>query len=314
MRQARRHHYISQFYLRNFVAARAAPQVFVVDLPTQKSFTTSTENVALENDFHTISIEGQEPDAVEKALAKFEGEVAPALTRIIDSASLENREDAGLVLYFATLLLVKAPTGRSRIDDFVNELMSKIGEFDASDPKAWEAKIRRNIQEGVMSEDVDIGELRQLILGHAFTVGLSTEAHLALEFENARPLFEQFVATRRWNVYSATAGQFVTCDRPVVLMWSDPMKTEPIGLALPNTRVLFALSSRIAILGGFELEDAVIEVGAEEVAKINGQIILNANRQVYARDSTFEYALLHNSGAKRGNDLPNDELAKWKQQ
>ncbi len=102
-----------------------------------------------------------------------------------------------------------------------------------------------------------------------------------------KPLFHEFVLTRHWNVYRATAGQFVTCDRPVVLMWADPMKTDPVGLALRNTRLLFTLSSEIAICGGFELEDATIEVGAEDVAKINGHIILNANRQVYARDGTL---------------------------
>lgn len=90
MSEAHRHHYISQFYLRNFVADRSSPRLFVVDLPGRKTFTTSPSNVALENDFHTITTPGHEPDTVEKRLSKFESDVAPALARVIESASLGN--------------------------------------------------------------------------------------------------------------------------------------------------------------------------------------------------------------------------------
>lgn len=195
-------------------------------------------------------------------------------------------------------------------DEFANKLMQMIGKRQASDPRAWEETIRRRIEEGSLPADTDVEELRQQILGDDYTIGLSTEAHLDAEFANAEPLSREYIFTRRWNIYRATAGQFVTCDRPVVLMWADPMKTDPIGLAVRNTRVLFALSSEIAICGGFELEDATIEVGAEDVARINGQIILNANRQVYARDSSFEYLLQHNPRVKLGSELADDELAK----
>lgn len=312
MPEARRHHFISQFYLKNFAADRRRARLFVVDLPGQKTFTASPSNVALENDFHTITTPGQETDAVEKQLSKFEAAVAPALARIIANGSLGGGEDAQLVLFFATLLLVKGPSTRSTINEFVNTLMSKIGKIEASDSKMWEGKIRRSIAEGTLPEDTDVEELRQLILSGSFTIGLSPEAHLKTEFENAQPLFERYVLTRRWNILKATSGQFVTCDRPVVLMWADPMKTDPVGLALTNTRILFALSSEIAICGGFELEDGTIEVGVEDVAKINGRIILNAGRQVYARDATFEYLLQHNPGIKQGSDLVDDEFTKMK--
>jgi hypothetical protein len=48
---------------------------------------------------------------------------------------------------------------------------------------------------------------------------------------------------------------------------------------------------------------------AEDVAKLNGHIILKAHRQVYARDDTFEYLLTHNNGVWRGSDLLKDDLA-----
>ncbi len=310
MSVSHRHHYISRFYLRNFVADKNSPKLFVADFPEHKTFTTSPDNVALENDFHTISISGQEPDAVEKRLAQFEADVAPALGRVISCASLANKADAALVLFFATLLLIKGPSNRNVVNDFANQIMQTMGKIQASDQEQFSAKIRRYIDEGTLPANTDIEEVRQYILSGSYTIGLSTEAHLDMEFKNATALFEEFVMNRHWNVLRAVEGQFITCDRPVVMMWSDPMRTDPVGLGRPNSRMLFALSSNIVLNGGFELEDGRIDINAEEVAKINGHIILNANRQVYGRDGEFSYDLRHNAGIKKGTNLLEDPVAR----
>ena len=309
MAEAHRHHYVSQFYLKNFVADRGKPQLFVVDLPTQSSFTTSTINVGLENDFHTISVPGQPADVVEKTIAQLEAQFAPALARVIEKASIQPEdEDSILVLFFLTMLLLKNPGMRSTKNDFIDDLMKRVSKMDAADPRVWAEKIRRSIDEGVLPKDTNADEMRRLILSDAFTFGLSVEAHLHMEFSNAVPLLP-YVTSRGWNVLKAKAGQFVTCDRPSVLTWSDPLETQPPGLRLRNTRLLLALSSEIAICGGFELANETFDVDEEEVAKVNGRLILNANRQVYARDDAFEYALRRNAGRKRGSDLQQDELA-----
>ena len=47
--------------------------------PTGHSFRTAPDNVAGENYFNRIEVAGMDPNALEKGLAEFEGEVAPAL-------------------------------------------------------------------------------------------------------------------------------------------------------------------------------------------------------------------------------------------
>jgi hypothetical protein len=75
----RKHHFVPQFYLRGFTGDN--DQLFVVDRPSEKTFRTSPKNVAAERDFNRVDVEGLAPDAIEKALADFEGKVAPALER-----------------------------------------------------------------------------------------------------------------------------------------------------------------------------------------------------------------------------------------
>lgn len=300
MPQSRRHHYVSQFYLRNFAADPEKPQLHVTDLRSHKTFTTSPENVAFERDFHAISVPGLAPDAVEKNLSQFEGDVAPAIARMIESGSLSSPDDARHVLYFATILLIKGPANRQSFDSFVNQIMQAIGKSEVSDRDAWKERMRR---EGTIPTDTDLDELADAILSPDYTIGLSTDAHLGLEFETAGEMFSKYVATRKWHVYRAGAGQFVTCDRPAVLMWNDPRRREPVGLRLPESLLLFPLSSTTALCGAFEFENERFDLDATEVAKINGRIILNANRQVYARDPGFEYLLGHHDGPRQGSDL-----------
>lgn len=309
MVQARRHHYVSQFYLKNFTENRNKPRLFVVDIPERKSFRSKPQNVAFENDFHTISALGQRSDAVETALARVESEVAPALARIIEDRSLSNREHANHLFFFVAMLLVKNPAQRNTFDEISNKLMRHIGKMQASDKQSFEATVKEQIANGEMPANTDIEGLRQALLGDDYSLELSTDAHLDMELSNIPELLP-LLANRQWSVYHAKEGQFVTCDRPTVLMWTDPMRNGPIGLALADTRVLFTLSSEVAISGTFEGEDCSAEIDSDAVASINGQIILNANRQVYARDADFNYRLQHNGGATAGRDLQNDALVK----
>jgi hypothetical protein len=196
-------------------------------------------------------------------------------------------------------------------DNFVNTLMTKVGKTYAGDQETWDAYVREQVAKGALQGSDDAAELRRAILGDDYTVALSTEAHLHTEFTLSKDLFAAF-ANRGWNLYKATSGQFVTSDRPVALIWDDPMNTKPVGLSSPGSRVLFALSSKIALCGGAELAYAAFDVDADEVAKINGRIILNANRQVYSQDDSYEYLLQHNAGMKLGRDLADDDFAKSK--
>jgi len=83
-------------------------------------------------------------------------------------------------------------------------------------------------------------------------------------------------------------------------------KRSPIspGYGLTDTQVVFPISSQLALIGAFEVvEDGEMEASEAIVAQINAAIILNANRQIYARDGEFRYRLSHNKKIMRGVDL-----------
>jgi hypothetical protein len=313
--EARRHHYVSQFYLRNFAVAAATPQLYVADLKTKKTFLTSTINVAQERDFHRIDVPGHEPNAVEAALADFEGKVALALDSIRQRAEMGDDDNAHVLQLFMSLLLVKNPAMRDRIDDVTDRIMSMTSKIEAANEERFVASIKRRVEEGALSADIDAVQLREALMSDDFEVAIAREFHLNLEFTNARDLLRYFVG-RNWTFLKAETGQFITSDRPVVLTREKARPNVPPGLAHPDVLILFPLSSDSAVLGGLDVPPIAVTLSREEVAETNGQIILNATRQVYAQDATFEYKfglnpvkpaadLLHD--AALNDDAPADE-------
>ena len=85
MGYARRHHYLPQYYLKGFGKPRQRGKAHYVQVfdRSGKTFRTNIINVAIENDFNRVEIDGHPPDAFERSFANFESEAAPALGRIL---------------------------------------------------------------------------------------------------------------------------------------------------------------------------------------------------------------------------------------
>jgi hypothetical protein len=77
---ARRHHYLTQCYLKGFATERRKPRLFVIDISARKTFRTGPENIGAIRDFNRVDLPGIAPDQLEKEYAKFESDVGPALS------------------------------------------------------------------------------------------------------------------------------------------------------------------------------------------------------------------------------------------
>lgn len=305
---ARRHHYVPQFYLRGFCTEPDHPRLFVVDTEKRTPFYTNPANVAVELDFHTIESPTQPPDIVESKLAELEGGISLGLARIREQRSLQSEEDRALLFTFIALLLIKNPGMRNRISDAVGKAEMYRSQMMASNPKVWQREMERAKQEGTIEADADTETLRELVLKGAFKIGLSVPGHLSLEF-SLLPEIITLVAARKWLLFCARNNEtgFVTSDNPVTLTWFDQEAAQyPPGLGLRKTQLIFPISNELAAIGTFEYDARLIEADEDFVAKINGNTILLRNRQIYARDSDFQYQMKHHDRRMRGVDLLED--------
>jgi hypothetical protein len=308
---ARQHHYVPQCYLKGFVRDREKPKLFVVDAKEMRSFVSHPKNVAVERDFHTIDAEGFAPDALENDLSIFEGKLDQALKRIIAARSIRDENDRAILLNFICMLSIKNPGRRESFRGAHEQTAKIIMDMVSADPGVWAAHIKRAKETGIISETADEAKMREFFRRGSFTVETPPAYHVQLElgsFEKALPLFFK----RKWRLFRAPANSsgFVTCDHPTCLSWSDIQKrggNRPPGHGLLGTQLLFPVSKELAMIGAFEIENSEGDASEMLVAEINGEIVLNSARQVFACDEAFQYIMGHNSRIMRGLELLEDQ-------
>jgi hypothetical protein len=295
---ARRHHYVPKCYLNAFAVenpVKKKPDMLVFDATSRKCFRTAPDNVALERDFNTIDLEGHAPDAFETAMASVESEIGPALTRIIGKQSLDDEDDGAHLFNLIGLLYARNPRFREVRRSLQDRALKLIMDDALSSKQKWDSQIEQAKAAGVVPKDADTGyeTIKKVFRPKEFQVTIPNEVQIISEmdaFDHVLPLLFE----RKWVLAKAPDGSsaFVTCDHPVCLSWSEPeVKIIAPGLKLTGTEILFPVSSKLAVVGAFELEHGERDFTEEQVAAANGTIILNAQRQVYSKGYEFRYKI-----------------------
>jgi hypothetical protein len=307
---ARRHHFLSQCYLKGFaVETKGKHQISVFDGKESKTFTTALDNVALEKDFNRVDIEGLKPDAFENAIAAFEGEIAPALDRIIRSGSIAVENDRIALINLICAFALRNPRTRESIRDAQEQVVKKMAKLMVATPQRWATHVERIKEKHADRPEIAYQDVKQFVERDGYKVLVPTERHIQLEIDTFNRLLPIFLR-RNWMLLKASdgSGGFITSDHSVVLMWSDPKMRGGFygpGFGLPSTQV--PVAARLAVVGAFELKPGtVIEIGEAGVAGLNGAQVAYSVRQVYARDQNFRYALQPDEPPREASRLIED--------
>jgi hypothetical protein len=311
---ARRHHYVSQCYLKAFAVPRKkAFQTHVFDARTRRSFLTNIENVALERDFNRFEIEGEKTDCLESLMAQFEGELGPALGRVIETGSLRDHNDRELLLNFLCLLAIRNPRCRELFRGFHERLSHVVMNLVVATPERFYGYLKKATVAGYVNPggSATYQDVRDAV-AQGFRIELPPEYHTDIELGVYDKLLDTFFR-RRWVVLRAPrdSGGFITSDHPLCLTWSEQSRREspyPPGFGVPGTEVLVPLSPNVALVGAFELENDEVELTHEGVVGCNGAIIAHAEWQVYARNTTFLYSTHFGVPARKYSKLLNDPV------
>jgi len=283
------HHYVPTMYLRGFTGAMG--QLLAIDRPQNKWFRTSPDNVAKKKNFNRIDVPEMDPNAIEKALSEFEGEVAPALERIKAAKSLSVEADRSLLVNFMAALALRNPRRREDLGKIIS--FQKRNFVKGLQGKAREEVIADFAKASGLERDETAASLGRMIDEAKDEDFAATKEEIMMaEIDQHDPLAEK-LWHRKWQMLVASddTGGFVTIDDPVCLRWSDglPHGGMSPGFAVLGTEVIFPISTNLALRGTFEGEENVIEADASLVAEVNSLIISNAENQIYAHDHVFKF-------------------------
>lgn len=296
MSEPRLHHYISQCYLKAFTKdGTKTSQLFAINLTDGWTFSTTPRNVGAERDFNRV--EGLPAGEIEQAFSSFEAEVASALVRIRLSQSIENDSDWNAVLNLMSLFAVRNPRFRETMRSFIDQVMRTAVSMVLATPERWEVQVRKMKAAGAMKDGpaVSYEQLKDFHDRGEYDISVSTASHIGRELD-AQDTVLQANGQREWTLCIADpkSGGFITCDHPVCLIHSDgrpPGRMRPAGFGTLKTTVIFSLSPELLVLGTFEGAGGVARMTPLQVAFMNTYICGFAERQIYARDSSFE--LIH---------------------
>lgn len=286
---ARKHHYLTQSYLAAFTTDGTKDSQFCVfDVESGRSFRTSPVNVAAQRDFNRVDIEGHSPDAIENALAPFEGNAVNAIRRVLDNYRFPNDEDWNLILNLLALFAVRNPQMRNSFNQSRERELQIIADMLASDKGLWESHVRKARESGEHIPDVPFEEFKSFIEKGNYSYVFHPEENLRVEF-NAMDEVLPLLGQRAWTVLVAPPNgpEFICSDHPVTLEWRGNRK-DPVGYGLRETEVFFPLGRRVGFYGVYESPlRPVVMCKPQNVAIMNSRIMHNAERHVYSALENF---------------------------
>ncbi len=140
MSTARRHHYVPQGYLAAFTdTGTKEGQFCVMEVESGDCFSTSPKNVGVARDFNRVDADGQPIDALESALASFEGEAVEVIRKVLLSQTFPDAGSFGGVRAAMTLRCMLAEMGMSSIASIfpVPKVQAAFGEDGTPKDPDW---------------------------------------------------------------------------------------------------------------------------------------------------------------------------------
>ncbi len=177
----KKHHYIPQFYLREFSDRYGPkgqePYVWVyekrMDKPAEKR---SPKNIAAETHFYPASgVTSTKIQAVEDALSRFESRVAPLLREVLSFRQVPQGKERLLFAYFLAVMLTRTLKVRQEINVAMEDLVRKMNAVITKSEDRLRAVVRRMERDTGERVDVPISELRKFMFNGKFEIVPSKE-------------------------------------------------------------------------------------------------------------------------------------------
>ena len=285
---ARKHHIVPQGYLAGFTDdGTPNGKLTVFDLESQKTFRAKPRNVAAKRDFNRIDLDGLSPDVVERELGNFEGKAISSIRQLQERGGCMTDDERSDIVTLMTLLVVRNPRSRRRMNDARRHARRVILDILASDRGKYEHHFAKAKSEGSIPEDAALPfeQAAAFIKSDQCEVEVSTTESISLELGAFESIFDT-LASRWWSLVIADteAPDFLTCDHPVAVVYKDQSRRGPIGYGLPGTEVSFPLGPRHTVIGVLENPlPPQFTARAEKVAALNSRTVYHADRQVYAK-------------------------------
>ena len=296
MTDSRRHHYISQGYLRGFAGKKGKKhKLWALDFKDKIQFSPSPANIAAKRDYNRVEIEGVDPNVFEKSFAQFEDDAIKEIRKLEKTLQFSG-ETKNYIINFIAFFYSRTPRLRERFRSFHEDLNQMLLETTLATPERWNSvgeQFKKDRPEDYI--DIPYEEILEFVQKKRYTFSLRTEYHIGVELRSIENLVA-ILAPRNWMLVKATkeSGPFITSDDPVFIDYRNPDEVPPFirnspGFGAIDTVVQFPVTQNLLLLGEFNGPSGVAGASRATAAQANSATIGKATRQIYAPSGDFLY-------------------------
>ena len=287
MTRAKKHHFISQFYLRGFAQPTGSTnrgkshRLGVVDTSEKLFFAGLVKNFAFQNNFNRLENYHDHENELENSLAKLESELSQSVDTLNKTGVLIANDTENLITLMA-LFASRTPAVRKQIISQTRIVEEELYHALSSFPHLSE-----NRSDGVTFESLQEAKAS----GQMTPTELTQDSIIHTEFILVRDLIRD-LSRRKWSVVKCDLSQyeFITSDCPLVLHVRDggisPIHFSQTSILDPRTDMYFPVTKTTALIGVLtttEFPDADDYV----VALLNTWVVNNGGRNFYSRPEGF---------------------------
>ena len=250
----KRHHFVPQFYLRQFATLEPAEEIWTYDMEAGVSRGTTVQNTAFEKHLYSVTLEdGTRLDDLEDVIANIESKAAPVLEKLTTGQKVGDQERADFASFMA-IMYVRTDVFRHQYAQIMTGGLQLQMYGTAFHDRAFKNFIKKYQRDkGPLSAE-EIETMRNGMLNpQDFTVSVDKAWTLqALTFHNRlAPIFYAM----HWSLLKAKEPRyFITSDNPVIFevprRHSDPLYGG--GLVHKKVELTFPLSSDTCLLATWQ--------------------------------------------------------------
>ena len=274
MSDPRKHHYLPQFYLRQF--SRDGESLHQIEKQTGKFYGCKIRDMAAIRDFHEIDGDGvDDPLALERMLAAVESDLSVELSALLQSG-IKNERAVGHCISLLSLLRMRVPAVKRHLEQslestarIVAESLESSGKFPPA-PPGFEEKLKvKNLK-----FDIFNWRIMELMFGMA-----------------TNPDVIDILASMRATFLRAPDEHlFFTCDQPVALFYHE-FYPSGVGPATKKIEISLPLSSTALLkLDHLDGDDEERQATKDEMTEFNRRTVVMAEKYLFAGSRQAEIA------------------------
>lgn len=280
---SKRHHYIPQFFLKNF--SIDGQNVWLFDRYKKEYRKQSTRKIASENKFYTCEVNEREEN-LEDLLSKIEGYASPILEKLASEQEITMQEKADFAM-FISIMKVRVPDFKKTTEEGGEKMYKKMNKIIFSNKKHVEQMLKK---QGIKLSKENLKDLIDFARdGRRYYVEFPANYWLGMMLKLSLEVAKLFT-DMDWRVFHFDKKYaLITSDNPVVLVPPadyDPNLIYGVGLITRGARKVFSLTPNTClIITDLNKNPTIRHVNVEDknvFRSINYVTARNSDRFVYS--------------------------------